>query len=94
MQSQDKRREDHITHTRAADIGPGDMIDLEGDEYADPRGDGTDDDDHYYAFEFEYALVEDVDGSAARSGFGVTLYTTLGVFSFPAEHKLKRWAQS
>lgn len=61
-------------------LRPGDMLDLEGDPYADPTGDDQ-------MLVFEYACVESV---GLDGPLGVKVETTAGdVYRFPLDHELK-----
>jgi hypothetical protein len=54
---------------RAEDVVVGMKLDFEGDSIADPNGNGTHDDGHYEAFEFEFAVVNEItrEGPTASS---------------------------
>jgi hypothetical protein len=45
---------------KAANVKAGNRLDLEGDQFADPNGDGIGESGHFYGFEFELAEVESV----------------------------------
>jgi hypothetical protein len=72
---------------RVDEVKVDDLLDFEGDEYADP---GVIDDDETGeprlhgnpAFEFEFARVAEIE----RSEFRVRLHTSLGSFDFPPGH--------
>lgn len=74
----------------AARLTPGDIIDLEGDTYADPNGDGTCGCDpdciHYLPFEFEYNQVVDV-VQETDTVIRVDLLEH-GSFGFPPDHPI------
>jgi hypothetical protein len=72
---------------RADQIKAGDTLDLEGDSYADPNGDGTTTMGHYEAFEFEVAVVNEV---TVEGPTCIRLCTSLGEYGFPPDHMLKR----
>lgn len=78
------------TYEAAIHVNPGLLLDLEGDPYADPNGDGTctctPDCTHYYSFEFEYGLVVD----AIWEGPDTILLTIAdqGTFAFPPDHEV------
>ncbi len=63
----------------AAAVKVGDMVDLEGDTYADPNRDSL-------AFECEYAIVFEVDRETADC---VAIYFDGCAFGFPPDHLLK-----
>ena len=66
---------------RAADLKPGDMIDLEGDKFADPNRD-------HVAFQCEYGVVAEVDRETPEC---VAVYVDgVDSFGFPPDH-LIRW---
>ena len=71
---------------KARNIIVGDRLDLEGDDYADPDGDGTGPDGHFYAFDMEYALVEHVEHESDES---ILIQTSLGSFAFPHDHEIE-----
>lgn len=53
---------DNLPKIRAADVRPGDMLDLFGDPYADPHSDPAN------ALEFEYSLTESVAFEKGKRG--------------------------
>lgn len=61
----------------------GDLIDLEGDRYADPDFESIE-------LEFEYARVESIHIEAKVIGHLVLVETTSGAFAFPAGHRVPR----
>lgn len=68
----------------AADLRPGDLIDLEGDVFADPARDRAD-------LQFEFQRVERCDREA---GDCVAVYIAgVDCFGFPPGHHVRRIAQ-
>jgi hypothetical protein len=76
---------------RADNVKAGDRLDLEGDRYADPNGDGIGESGHFYAFEFELAEVEEVERETPDC---IVIHTSLGSFGFPADHMIKQEGDS
>lgn len=71
----------------ARDVTQGDKLDLEGDAFADPDGDSTGPDGHFYGFEFE--LCEVIEPPLMESPDCVLIHTSSGSFGFPPDHLLK-----
>lgn len=74
---------DGVAKLRADQVQIGDLLDFEGDKFADPNGNGTSDDGHYEAFEFEFAQVTGVKRETADC---IRIETTQGTYGFPADH--------
>ena len=72
---------------RADQVKVGDRLDLEGDKFADPNGNGVDPSGDYHAFEFELAEVEEIERETPDC---IVLYTSLGGFGFPPAHMIKQ----
>ena len=71
---------------RAEDIRPGMLIDLEGDEYADPYYKSDDADaDANNLFAYEYPVVENVE---KENDVVVRIDTNHGSFGFPVDHDI------
>lgn len=66
--------------TRIEHLIPGDLIDLEGDEYADPHRDQPD-------LEFEFVEVEAIQKETEDCW---TIYSPQGNWAFPPSHKVNR----
>jgi hypothetical protein len=64
-------------------VREGDRLDLEGDPIADPNGNGTTDLGHYEAFEFEFAVVNEVWTEGPDC---VVICTSQGEYGFPPDH--------
>jgi hypothetical protein len=75
--------QDGVAKLRASDVREGDLLDLEGDPIADPNGNGTTDLGHYEAFEFEFAVVNEVWTEGPDC---VVICTSQGEYGFPPEH--------
>lgn len=71
---------------RADQVQVGDRLDLEGDKFADPNGNGMTDLGHYEAFEFELAVVNE---RWEEGPDCVVLCTSLGEYGFPPDHLIK-----
>jgi hypothetical protein len=71
---------------KAKDVKEGDRLDLEGDQFADPNGNGIGESGDFYAFEFELAEVEEVERETADC---IVIHTSLGSFGFPPDHMIK-----
>jgi hypothetical protein len=83
--------EDGREMIKAANVKAGDRLDLEGDKFADPNGDGIGESGHFYGFEFELAEVE----SVVRETPGcILIHTSLGSFGFPPDHLIKQEGDS
>lgn len=70
---------------RADQVQVGDLIDLEGDEFADPNRNGlsvTGD----FDFTFEFAYVEEVERETPGC---IRIDTDQGSYGFPPDHMLK-----
>jgi 1,4-alpha-glucan branching enzyme len=85
--------------TAVENLNPGDYIDLENDEFADPFGfngterdpeDGSDEANHMY-FECEYTIVEEV---VEESEEVTALYSDQVNVGFPHGHKIRRYVPS
>ena len=85
--------------TAVEDLNPGDYIDLENDEFADPFGfngterdpeDGGDEANHMY-FECEYTIVEEV---VEENEEVTALYSDQVNVGFPHGHKIRRYTPS
>lgn len=78
---------DGTFYIRAQDVRRGDLLDLEGDKYADPNGDGTNDDGaggkHYEPFAFDLAEVL----STGREPAVCVVETTQGTYAVPPDHE-------
>lgn len=68
-----------MTERLAHQLIPGDLVDLEGDKYADPNGDDT-------LMEFEYAVVERVERETPEC---VVVHTDQSSFGCPPDHVVK-----
>lgn len=68
---------------RADQVQIGDLLDLAGDQFADPNGNGLSDSGHYESFEFEFARVENV---ARETADCIRIDTSQGSYGFPPEH--------
>lgn len=70
-------RDETMCEKQVKDLNPGDLIDLEGDPYADPNSD-------ILAFKYEYAMVDAIDHETGNC----TAVWILGVdcFGFPPAH--------
>jgi hypothetical protein len=90
---------DTLILTPAAELLPGDRLDLEGDEYActfdaDERLDDPANAQRYAdhvstvsTFQFEYAVVESIERETERC---VVVHTSLTSFGCPPDHRLRR----
>lgn len=67
--------------TKVADIREGDLIDLEGDEYADPWKRDL--------FTFEFARVDEIEDERPAHSC-IVLHTTQGSFGFPPDHQVEK----
>jgi hypothetical protein len=78
---------DGTYYIRARDLRPGDLLDLEGDPYADPRGDSLSaDGEHFYGFEYELAeVVEPVEFETPTC---VVVHTDMVSCGFPPDHEI------
>jgi hypothetical protein len=76
---------------RADQVQEGDRLDLEGDQFADPSGDGIGESGHFYGFEFELAEVESVEVETPDC---IVIHTSLGSFGFPPDHNIKQEGDS
>lgn len=76
---------------KAKNVREGDRLDLEGDQFADPNGDGIGESGHFYGFEFELAEVESVEFETRDC---VVIHTSLGSFGFPPDHPIKQEGDS
>jgi hypothetical protein len=72
---------------RAKDVREGDRLDLEGDQFADPNGNGLTATGHYEAFEFELAVVNEITWEGPDC---VVLHTSQGDYGFPPDHEIKQ----
>ena len=68
------------TRVRAEDIRPGDVVDLEGDRYADPNGEDV-------SFRHEHAIVSNVERETPEC---VRLDLADESYGFPVTHHLTR----
>ena len=72
---------------RADQVREGDLLDLEGDLYADPNGDSIGPDGHFYGFEFEFAEV--IEPVIVETADCVLIHTEKGSFGFPPDHLIE-----
>jgi hypothetical protein len=71
---------------RAADVVVGMKLDFEGDSIADPNGNGVNDLGHYEAFEFEFAVVNEITREGPTC---IVLHTSQGDYGFPPDHEIE-----
>jgi hypothetical protein len=71
---------------RAEDVVIGMKLDFEGDSIADPNGNGTTDLGHYEAFEFEFAVVNEITREGPTC---IVLHTSQGDYGFPPDHEIE-----
>ena len=67
---------------RADQIRLGDVVDFEGDQYADPK-----DSDHFYGWEFENAVITEIERETPDC---IMLGGDAFAFGFPPDHLIKR----
>lgn len=72
---------DKIELVPVSEVSEGDWLDLEGDKYADPKGDRIE-------FETEYVTVAAVRRETAHST--ALMIEGVDLFGFPPDHKVKR----
>lgn len=73
------------------DLRVGDLVDLEGDPYADP---GHGNPDHHCGYEFELTHVGDLFGDRPGEHETANCYRLDyegGACGFPPDHRLSRW---
>lgn len=62
-----------------AELVPGDMVDLQGDRFADPKN-------NYPPFEFEYSTVMEIDRETPTC---IAIYFDGFACGFPPDHQVK-----
>lgn len=69
----------------ASAVKPYDVVDFQGDRFADPNGNGESGDGHTYGYEYEYAVVEKVEAETPNC---TVIYSTQVNCGFPPDHLL------
>jgi hypothetical protein len=74
---------DGVAKLRADQVQIGDLLDFEGDKFADPNGNGLSDSGHFEPFEFELAYVT---GVTRETDDCIRIDTDQGSYGFPVDH--------